>query len=77
MDQREASAQAARLNMEHPDRALFEWIALDQGPGNWAVIRMIRRKRIDPLKATTAAVPKPPYPDTPSAGPLSDLPGYG
>lgn len=76
MNQREATAQAARLNLEHHDREYFEWVALADRPGNWAVIRMVRRKRVDPLKATTAAVPKPPHPDDPSFGPLGDLPGY-
>jgi hypothetical protein len=76
MDQREATAQAAWLNLQHPDRELFEWVALAQTPASWAVVRMARRKRVDPLKATTEAVPKPPYPDNPSSGPLGDLPGY-
>jgi hypothetical protein len=76
MDQRQASAHATWLNLEHPDRAHFEWVALARTPGKWAVVRMVRRKRVDPLKATTEAVPKPPYPDHPSSGPLGDLP-YG
>jgi hypothetical protein len=76
MEQRQAHAHAAWLNLEHPDREYFEWVAMGQAPGRWAVVRVARRKRVDPVKATTAAVPKPPYPDAPSSGPLGDLPGY-
>ena len=76
MNQREAAAHAAWLNLEHPDREYFEWVALAQSAGKWAVVRTIRRKRVDPLKPTTAAVPKPPHPHPPGSGPLGDLPGY-
>jgi hypothetical protein len=74
VDQRQAHAHAAWLNQEHPDRELFEWVALAQGRGKWAVVRMARRTRIDPLKNTVAAVPKPPQPEPPNVGPMSDLP---
>jgi hypothetical protein len=76
MDQAEAAAEATRLNDEHPDRDRFEWVALARSGGEWAVIKGPRRTRIDPLKATTEAVPKPAQPDDPSFGPLGDLPGY-
>jgi hypothetical protein len=74
VEQRQASAHAAWLNLEHPDRAYFEWVAMGQAPGKWAVVRMARRKRVDPLKTTTAAVPKPPHPEPPTAGPMGELP---
>jgi hypothetical protein len=47
---------------------------MGQAPGKWAVVRMARRPAIDPLKATTAAVPKPPHPEPPTFGPMGDLP---
>jgi len=46
MEQRQAHAHAAWLNLEHPDREYFEWVAMGQAPGRWAVVRVARRKRI-------------------------------
>jgi hypothetical protein len=63
MNQREAAAHAAWLNLEHPDRVYFEWVALAQSAGKWAVVRTIRRKRVDP--------PKPSRPPASEAGPPS------
>jgi hypothetical protein len=74
VDQRQAHAHAAWLNLEHPDREHFEWVAMGQAPGKWAVVRMARRPTVDPLKATTAAVPKPPHPEPPTFGPMDNLP---
>jgi hypothetical protein len=76
MDQRQAESEAARLNGEHPDRERFEWVPLRTGGETWAVVKSPRRARVDPLKATTEAAPKPPQPEDPSFGPLGDLPGY-
>jgi hypothetical protein len=77
MDQAEARAEAERLNREHPDHETYEWVALARGAGQWAVIKTPRRKRVDPLRATTEAAPKPPHPEDPRGGGLRDLPGYG
>jgi hypothetical protein len=76
VDQREAAAQAGWLNLEHPDRAAFEWVTLPSGPDKWVVVKTIRRKRVDPMKPTTEAAPRPPQPQEPWSGPLGDLPGY-
>jgi hypothetical protein len=76
VDQRQAESEAARLNNEHPDRERFEWVALARDAETWAVAKSPRRARVDPLKATTEAVPKPPQPEDPNFGPLGDLPGY-
>jgi hypothetical protein len=74
MEQRQAHAHAAWLNLEHPDREYFEWVAMGQAPGKWAVVRMARRTRVDPVKNTVAAVPKPPHQEPPTFGPMGDLP---
>jgi hypothetical protein len=76
VDQRQAQSEATRLNSEHPDRDKFRWVALARGAETWAVVKSARRSRVDPLKATTEAVPKPPQPEDPNFGPISNLPGY-
>jgi hypothetical protein len=77
MDETAARAEAKRLNHEHPERETYEWVALARAAGQWAVIKTARRKRVDPLTATTEAAPKPPHPEDPRRGGLRDLPGYG
>jgi hypothetical protein len=74
VDRRAAEGESERLNSEHPDRDRFEWVAFADRGESWAVIKVLKRKRIDPLKATTEAVPRPPQPDYPSVGPLDNLP---
>lgn len=76
MEQREAEAEVARLNAEHQDREKFQWVALPAENGLWRIIKTPRGKRVDPLRATTEAKPKPQYPEQPSTGPLDNLPGY-
>jgi hypothetical protein len=75
MEQADAEAEATRLNETHPQRDRWEWKPLPRGASDWVVVKGPRR-RIDPVKATTEAAPKPPQPDDPWTGPVGDLPGY-
>jgi hypothetical protein len=54
VEQRQAHAHAAWLNLEHPDREHFEWVAMGQAPGRWAVVRMARKPAIDPALIAAA-----------------------
>jgi hypothetical protein len=76
VDESDAKAEADRLNREHLDRGRFEWVAFARDSATWVVVKNPKRARVDPLKATTEAAPKPPQPEDPSFGPLGDLPGY-
>jgi hypothetical protein len=76
VEQAEAEREAAKLNAEHPERDRFEWVAFPHKNGSWTLVKTPRRKRVDPLKATTQAKPKPPEPDDPR-GPLRGVSGYG
>ena len=76
MDQAEAEREAQALNREHPERAEFEWVAFPHKNGVWTVVKTPRLERIDPLKATTEARPKPPYPDDPRPGDFRDAPPF-
>ena len=76
MNKSDAKAEATRLNREHLDRDRFEWVAFARDAATWVVVKNPRRARVDPLKATTEAAPKPPQAEAPSFGPLGDLPGY-
>jgi len=77
MDHDAAIAEAERLNASHPDRERFEWVVLPREEGAWAVVKAPRGKRIDPLKATTEAKPKPPEADDPRPAIFRNLPPYG
>jgi hypothetical protein len=76
MNQIDAEAEASQLNATHPERERWEWKALRRAASDWAVVKGPRRTRIDPVKATTEAAPKPAQPDDPWAGPVGNLPGY-
>ena len=60
MTREEAEQHAAQLNAEHPDRAGNRWI-VKEGDGEWQVARveLPPGMRIDPVKETTEARPKP------------------
>ena len=72
----EAEAEADQLNGTHPERDQWEWKALPRESEEWAIVRVARRRRVEPTTATSEAVPKPPQPNDPWTGPLDDLPGY-
>jgi hypothetical protein len=61
MTREEAQAKAAALNREHPDRHRARWLARERADG-WQVARVSLPGgvRIDPLKPTVAAKPRPP-----------------
>jgi hypothetical protein len=75
----DAEREAQRLNAEHPERLSHRWLAREHD-GEWQVIRvpLPPGARIDPLKATTEAKPKPPQPDDPRSQLSKDTGGmYG
>ena len=76
MEEARARVAAHRLNAAHPERETWEWKALPGRDSDWAVVRVPRRTPVEPVTATSEAVPKPPQPDDPWIGPLYDLPGY-
>jgi hypothetical protein len=67
MTQTEAEDFARTQAREHPDRHTHRWMVKEQPDGSWTVakVRMPPGTRIDPLKTTTEAKPKPPQPDDP------------
>jgi hypothetical protein len=60
MTHEEAQRERDRLSREHPDRQTHRWMAREAANG-WEVVKvaMPAGTRIDPLKATTEAKPKP------------------
>src|SRR5215204_4836850 len=64
MTRAEAEDLAPAQAREHPDRHTHRWMAKEQPDGSWIVakIQMPPGKRIDPLKTTTEAKPRPPQP---------------
>jgi hypothetical protein len=66
MTRTEAESRAAELNREHPERAKYRWLAREGGDG-WQVARISLPAglRIDPIKTTTEARPRPPQADDP------------
>jgi hypothetical protein len=71
MTHHEATAEAERLNREHPERASYRWGAREAA-GEWSVVRAAVPARTDrPLTPTTQAKqPAPPPDEHPT-----DLPG--
>ena len=67
MTRAEAEQERDRLTREHPDRATHRWMARADGAGDWSVVKVgiPPTGRVDPLKATTEAKPKPPQPEDP------------
>ena len=61
-----AEAEAPRLGREHPERDRYRWLARDR-QGAWEVVKIPvpPGQRVDPLKTTTEAKPKPSQPDDP------------
>ena len=66
MDRAEAENRAAGLNREHPDRARYRWMARESA-GDWEVVRLAIPGgiRLDPLKETVEARPRPAPADDP------------
>jgi hypothetical protein len=71
MTRDEATAEAARLNREHPERDRYRWGARAEA-GEWSVVRVaVPKLDIGPLTPSTQAKqPAPPPDEHPT-----DLPG--
>lgn len=67
MTRTEAEQERDRLTREHPDRATHRWMVRADDAGDWSVVKVgiPPGGRVDPLKATTEAKPKPPQPEDP------------
>jgi hypothetical protein len=79
MTREEATAAAKRFGAEHPERDTHTWIAREAAAGGWEVVkvRLPGGVRLDPLKATTEAKPKPPEPDDPRPVIFRNIPPFG
>ena len=70
MTREEAETRCAELAREDPDRATHRWFPREDANGDWTVVKVpAMGTRIDPIKATTEAKPKPPQPDDPPQPP--------
>ena len=60
MTRAQAEANAAQLNLEHPDRGRYRWLARERD-GQWDVARVTvpGGVRLDPLKQGVVAKPRP------------------
>jgi len=79
MTRDEAAQRAADLNREHPDRATHRWLAREAADG-WQVARVALPKgmRLDPLRTTAEARPRPPQAPDPRPAFIRDVGGpYG
>ncbi len=67
MTRSEAEDAARTHAREHPDRETHQWLAKEQPDGSWTVVklRLPPGMKVDRLKTTTEAKPKPPQPDDP------------
>lgn len=80
MSRDEVEQEVDRLNRDHPERGSYRWLARSSADGEWSIARIPTRPgaRIDPLKTSTEAKPKPPQAEDPrSAFPHRNVPGYG
>jgi hypothetical protein len=68
----EASAEAAKLNAEHPERDQYRWGAHDDGGGDWSVARIKLPRPASKPRLTPGSEGKPERP--PDGHPL-ELPG--
>jgi hypothetical protein len=77
MTRAEAEQERDRLTREHPDRATHRWMARPDDAGDWSVVKVgiPAGSRVDPLKATTEAKPKPPQPEDPRSAMSRNIPG--
>ncbi len=77
MTRAEAKQAASTNAREHPDRKTHRWMPNEQPDGSWILVkvRMPPGMRVDPLKTTTEAKPKPPQPDDPRPAHMRNAPG--
>ena len=72
MTHEEASAEAERLNREHPERDRFRWAAREGDAGAWSVARFELPKGLARESFTPVTEAKQPTPPDDHAG---ELPG--
>jgi hypothetical protein len=79
MTREEAEHVRERLSREHPDRTTHTWIARQDSTGDWSLakIRLPDGVKLDPLKATVEAKPKPREAEDPRPPFFCDIPPYG
>ena len=61
MNRTEAEETASQLARQHPNRAKYRWFVRQGADGEWVVVKVgvPPGERVEPLKATTEAKPKP------------------
>jgi hypothetical protein len=66
MSREAAEAEARRLAREHPERGSHRWLARER-EGSWEVVKIPvpAGQKVDPLKTTAEAKPKPAQPEDP------------
>ena len=77
MTRDQAEAEAKRLMEEHPERTTHRWFARSKRGEEWEVVRvrMPPGKKLDPLKVSIQAKPKPSPSDDPRPSTWRDLGG--
>lgn len=77
MNRTDAQELAARLQLEHADRATHRFVARENRDGSWSVAKVSipEQLRRQPLRTTTEARPRPPYPDDAPGGHETRVPG--
>ena len=77
MTRAEAEEQALRLQAEHPERAIRQFVAREASDGRWEVASVVvpERLRRAPLTPTIDASPRPSPADDPRTGNEQRLPG--
>lgn len=78
MDRAAATAEAQRLNAEHPDRDRYRWAVAGSEEKGFSVARIPLRpgQRLHPLKETTEARPKPSPAEDPRDSFQRNVPPY-
>jgi hypothetical protein len=79
MTREEAQLERDRLTREHADRHTHRWMASEGADGGWSVVKVALPPgtRVDPLKATTEAKPKPAPQDDPRSHLGTTAPYHG
>jgi hypothetical protein len=77
MTRAEAEEHARRLQAEHPDRALRQFVARESTDGEWEVASVVLPKELrrQPLTPTIDASPRPSPADDPRSGHERRTPG--
>jgi hypothetical protein len=73
MNREQAERQRERVGAEHPEAT---WLIAEQGPGDWAVVRVGLTPVDGPAGSATEARPKPDYAEDPRSAQVRNAP-YG